>query len=188
MTNPSPGNGTVDWVTLVRPFVRIGLLRTGPQTLPASPLLLGLVLCAFAIVSAVAYGMRYDLKVVTAAVFVELGLLSLFVAAVLALYGHAERILQTLTALVGCGAMIGTIMLPLQVWFVQAELDQEQGLRHVLVVLVFLVWEVLIRGHIFRHALNRGLAFGVMLSIAYFWLALEMIKRLLVALGAVQLS
>jgi hypothetical protein len=83
--------------------------------------------------------------------------------------------------------MIGLITLPLQVWFVQAELNRQQGAQHVLIVLLFLIWEVLIRGHIFKHALDRGLAFGVMLSIAYFWLALEIVKRLLVGLGAVEL-
>ena len=187
MTSSPPGNGPVDWATLVRPFVNIGLLREGPQSLPASRFLLGLVLFAFALISAIAYGMRYDLRVVAAAVVVELGLLSVFVLAVLTLFGRAERFLQTLTALIGCGAMIGVIMLPLQIWFVQAELEQQQGPQHVLVVLLFLIWEVLIRGHIFRHALDKGLAFGVMLSIAYFWLALEMVKRLLVGLGAVEI-
>ena len=174
-------------MTLLKPFISIILLRTGPQMLPTSQLLLGLVVLVFAVISAIAYGMRYDLQVVTAAVIVELGLLSTFVAAVLTLYGRPERIVQTLTALIGCGAMIGLITLPLQVWFVQSELNQQQGAQHVLIVLLFLIWEVLIRGHIFKHALDRGLAFGVMLSIAYFWLALEIVKRLLVGLGAVEL-
>jgi hypothetical protein len=167
--------------------MNIIVLRAGPQVLPTSRFLLGLVLVGFALVSAVGYGMRYDLRVVSAAVVVELGLLSIFVAAILTLYGRAERIMQTLTALVGCGAMLGLVMLPLQVWFVQTELNDQQGPQHVLIVLLFLIWEVLIRGHIFKHALDRGLAFGVMLSIAYFWLALEVVRGLLVGLGAVEL-
>ena len=71
VTSSSPSNGPVDWISLVRPFVNIGLLRTGPQILPASRFLLGLMLFAFALVSAVAYGMRYDLRVVSAAVVGE---------------------------------------------------------------------------------------------------------------------
>ena len=188
VSNSSHGNGQVDWMTLVRPFISISLLRAGPQMLPKSGLLLGLVMLIFAVISAIAYGMRYDLQVVSAAVVVELAMLSTFVAAVLTLYGRSERIVQTLTALVGCGAMIGLVMLPLQVLFIQAELNQQQGAQHVLIVLLFLIWEVLIRGHIFRHALDRGLTFGLMLSITYFWLALEIMKRLLVGLGAVELT
>ncbi|MEM7405785.1 MAG: hypothetical protein AAF458_10870 [Pseudomonadota bacterium] len=168
---------------LFKPFIGIGLLQVAPQALPASRFLLGLTLTGYLGVLLIAYGMRYGFAATLIAAVAEAGMLAAFVAILLTISGKPERQLQTLCALYGCGAVLGFLLLPVNAWFLNAvESDTVTGL-HTLAWLFLAAWEILIRTHVFRHALERGWFNAMVYSVLYFWLGFRIMPALLEALG-----
>src|SRR5690606_2571217 len=90
-------------------FVDIVLHRRGPQDLPASQFLLGLVLIAYAVVMAVVLivisATRVDVILMMLELVVDLAVVYL----VLAAFQKARRFLQTATALVGTAVLLSLI-------------------------------------------------------------------------------
>lgn len=88
----------------------------------------------------------------------------LFALAVMWLAGKPQRLVQTLTALAGTGALLGALGVPL-VWHA-ARVQQTGGPSSAVVVgwLVLLVWTVAVQAHIFRHALSTRYGFGLMVA------------------------
>ena len=97
---------------LIHPFVQIILLRMNPQDLPASGTLLALALIAHAAAGAAlaSVNLRFD-HALTAGV-VETALMCGLTAGLLMLRTLSERIIQTLTALAGAGALVGFAAFP----------------------------------------------------------------------------
>lgn len=98
---------------LIRLFLDILLFKKGPQDVPGSPLLLGLaagtdLLAGFALAALETAWLDALLQAITG-----LGLLTLFLAAALALTGKWSRWLKTASALLGCDALLTSAALPL---------------------------------------------------------------------------
>jgi hypothetical protein len=154
-------------LTLIRAFGSMCLLRLRPQDIPASPVLLAVTLVSY-LGANVAVSLL-DTALVEALVLVVLGTLLGIVLTVAALYlrRHAERITQTLTALLGTGVVMSVPAYALRRWF---SLLQAQDLRSELAVhlwiLVF-IWNLLIMAHILRHALSTRFVFGFFIAVGY---------------------
>jgi hypothetical protein len=174
----------MNWFTLIQPFVDIALLRTGPQALPSSRFLLAVTYAGYMAIAAITFSMRYGPAVVAATAALDVLLLTGFVAIVLDVKGQRARVLQSLTALLGSGAVLGFCVLPIQVWFMQAEHGDAINPGHVLIWLLLVGWDLLIRANVLRHALECSWWLSLAFSLAYFWISLRLIQTLLVAMGA----
>lgn len=172
--------------SLIKPFIGIGLLQVTPQSLPASRFLLGLTISGYLVVLLIAYGMRYGFAATVVAALAEAALLGAFVSVLLTLNRKSERQIQTLTALYGCGAVLGFLLLPVSAWFLDAVESESVTGAHTLVWLLLAAWEILIRTHVFRHAIERGWFNAVVYSVLYFWLGLRIMPALLDALGTLE--
>ena len=158
---------------LLAAFAQICLLRQGPQILPASGFLLGVVVALNLLVSTAGLLLTFGLgdallrAVADAAIAMALAYLILLAG------GRQARALQTLTALFGVGALIAFISLPF-VWTAAQSGGQGGGLGGLLggVLTAILFWSVAIIGGVFRHALSIGLFAGTMVAIAYVFMAL----------------
>lgn len=150
---------------LLKAFAQIALLKRGPEALPKASILL---------VAAVAIQLGADLL----RLFVGAGLDSriLFLLAVsmlfaafcfallLQLYRRRARLIQTLTAVFGAGAIVSLadtlIVQPvIGIFGASVELSMLLGL---------LAWSLIINAHILRRALDVSLAIGAMLAIIIF--------------------
>jgi hypothetical protein len=146
------------------------LLRRGPQDLPYSPgLLAALVLALLAFNAVVAA----QVPRVSAAqeVFAVLLLLGL-VRATLALAGKPERFMQTATAMIGVRIVFMLLSLPLVVYVTSLPQDVAQltGGQTLVVLLgsaVLFAWQVAVRGHVLRHALDQPMRIGVLVGVIY---------------------
>jgi hypothetical protein len=75
-----------------------------------------------------------------------------------------ERLTQTITALAGCGVLLGIITLPL------LALNQisSEGIEIIaLLILCVSIWQIVVFSHILKHALSIPYALAVILTIIY---------------------
>lgn len=151
---------------LFKLYVDICLPRAGPQDLPATQSVLILSLLAY-------IAPRIVLSVTTPsfehAVFhelVDILILVLVTFILLRLRHLPQRLLQTLSALAGTGAVIGLFGLPL------ALIPNIPQL--LLLLLPIMVWDLTVTGHILRHALNVSLPMGILTGIGYLLISLTL--------------
>jgi len=85
-------------------------------------------------------------------------------AAVIVSHGHTPRLLQTVSAILGCGAMISFLFLASNV--VLGYVAQETTVR--LVGTLILLWSVPVEGHIIARAIDRQWFIGIIMAIAVF--------------------
>jgi hypothetical protein len=155
----------------LKAFLDIVLWRRGPQDLPASRLLLWLTAAAYVAVSV----MQLTLLEEPAAawvVFVVLDpvLLTLGVYLLLKLFGKTDRFLQTATAVLGTGVVLGLGMfLPVQWLLIEAGATPESTVAGS-VALGMVVIFALVTGRILKLSTETNLFTGVTLSLTYFLL------------------
>lgn len=163
---------------LITIWIDICLLRAAPQDLPASRVLPGLALACYVLISFLASLSFYTKGDAFQVAVTDLVLLLAFVSGLLYLQGRTARINQTLSALAGCGSLLGMVALPL-VQFLGPDVKAEEV---PLVVSVFwlclFVWNLLVVAHIMRHALSSSLAIGIGVSVIYALINIQVIGAL----------
>jgi len=169
---------------LLLTFWRILLLRSEPQSIPASSSLLwlalllhfgvGFVLSLFSL--SFSFSLLYALVSTLTTVAVMHGMLLLFKKQV--------RTTQSLTALAVCESMLGLMLLPLSVLYIVASGSDE--LRALLAILSLLVlgWNVALMAHILRSALEISKGLGFVYSVVYLIIAMNVGEMVSVAGGA----
>lgn len=152
---------------LLRAILRIALLQSGPQSLPASRELTFVVIAAHWGLGLVLSLFDATLPVALIAALVGTLLMVAVIHGLLTMRGFPERLYQTVTAMGGCELLIGLLAVPLTAWFY---LDG-QSEAAALLSLVLVGWSLAIAAHIFHHSLeiNRFASFG--LSLAYLFVS-----------------
>lgn len=161
---------------LVKLFWDICRLQKGPQDVPAAHVLFWLLLCAGFIVDLIIAVNFVDFQ--HALLLVPADTLALFgvVAGLLVILGYANRIIQTLTALIGTGLIFSLIRLP--VMFIVRLVPQNAGLFG-FVEIIILVWSLVVIAHILRHALSIHLLLAGALAFGYFMLSYQLVNYLI---------
>jgi hypothetical protein len=92
--------------------------------------------------------------------------------------GRSARIVQTVTALAGTGAIITLLALPLSGWLRGADQAAGEGGFALLLLLILTGWSLAIAGHIFRHALSIPYFVGLVLAGAFYWISISVFRSL----------
>lgn len=164
-------------------FVDIALHRRGPEDLPASQFLLGLVLFAYGVVTLLTFmvisATQADVVLVAVELAIDLGMVFLL----LQLFRKTPRFLQTATALVGTGAVLSLIGIPLLHWdeVLQAPPTQLTTPRFLMVAL--LVWSLDIAGFIVAKALDKPYIVGLCIVVVYELTSMSLREALFPAVG-----
>ncbi|MGR8920836.1 MAG: hypothetical protein ACU85V_14570 [Gammaproteobacteria bacterium] len=163
-------------VTLLRAFWSLSTLRLAPQDIPRSTALLALATLANVSLSTAINQIQLPLGSALLVAGLEMLVLFGLSSALLFYLSFGARIVQTLTALMGCGALIGAVVLGLMAVLGP---DIPTGLR----VLVFL-WNLLVMAHILRHALNVHFVLAFFIAVGYAIFLLQVIVFIGTRLGA----
>jgi hypothetical protein len=92
---------------LLRMFVDIAIWRRGPQDLPASTTLLGMVSVCYVLVTAIQAGIRgWDLRSSVLLLIIDLVMQAAWLWSVLAFFARRSRFLQTFCAFLGVSALL----------------------------------------------------------------------------------
>lgn len=154
----------------LRIIIDIVLWRRGPQDIPASGLLLAITLAVYVLVGVVQLALL-DEPGAAWLVFLlaDPALLVAFVWLMLRLYGHPERFLQTATAVLGTGALLGVVLyLPVQVMLTGPGASPEDSPLAPVAALLLVAAFVLVTGRILKLATGANLFTGIAASLTYF--------------------
>lgn len=150
---------------LLRTFVDIIALRKGPDSVPASWLvlaialvLMGLSSCASVVMIDVDRERSYPLMLLAYA----LGIL--FYSAVVLLSGRAKRLLQAISSIVACGSIITLFVVV--VFVAGTPLLGREGAAAAATLVLF--WSVPVEGHIIARAIGQHWFVGIAIAMTAF--------------------
>jgi hypothetical protein len=150
---------------LVRTLFDITLLRKGPDSIPASTILLLIVvgLWLFSSLAILSLIEQYDERDFIIGLYTALAGVVAYTG-ILVLAGHASRAMQTITAILGCGALISLVFVAEFVLFTPVVGPRVSGI----VAQLILLWSVPVEGHIIARALNRHWYLGIVIAVGVF--------------------
>ena len=152
-------------------FLQIALRRRGPEDLPDSQFLMLLAGSAYVLTQGVLAAPVYGSPIELArSLVLDLILLCGCLWGLLRLAGHASRFRQTLTAVLGTGALLTVCMMPFNYWLDVAGEPGKPALAPTIGLLGIVSWSLVVNGHIFSRALSRPFLAGLAISVAYFFL------------------
>lgn len=149
---------------LIQAFFDIALWRRGPQDLPSSKSLAWLVALIYGVSDTLQVSLLgWNLRSAVLLVIIDTLMICAWVWSLLAFFGHRERFVQTISAILGAGALITLFDLlvsgtELLIGGSVRSPDEWVLLRLFIVLLVL--------GRILQQALDRGLLVGMMLTFA----------------------
>jgi hypothetical protein len=125
-----------------------------PQDLPASRSLMYLTIIAYGLISLLLLWPKLGALVGLLLVIAEIMVISAFIQLILYVKKHPGRFVQALTAVMGAGAVISILMLPL-VYGVYTSGGVEQVSSMVLLAIYILfAWSLTVNAYIFRFAFD----------------------------------
>jgi hypothetical protein len=149
----------------IKTLLEILTIRKGPDAIPQSWLLLNMATAMWFLPLLLAALLVPGFGGSAVAVSVAGWALSLVCyASVVVLAGYSRRLLQSLTAIIGCGAIIflaqvaGLVTLSLVLGAAFAQI----------IVYLLLFWSVHVKGHIIARTINREWYVGLVIAIAVF--------------------
>ncbi len=166
---------------LIKALVDIILLRSGPDSIPRSILVLvmALGLWLFAWLAGLALIEWIDETDFLLGLFTGWGGFLTY-AVVVAASGHSGRMTQTLAAIVGCGALLllayVTESVLLRPFLGDRMTDLASGLT--------LLWSIPVEGHIIARAIDRHWYIGILIAIGVFFLQTVVYGRVMTAPAA----
>jgi hypothetical protein len=172
-------------LSLFRFFLQLCLLRTRPQDLPSSEVLLGLTAAVNVVIGAVVVTPTLGSPMTALmASLLDTLVLGGAVWLLLRFRDHPARFVQTATAALGVSAVIAVLSLPLQ-WMLPADAESVTGTAEAasLLFLVLIIWLQVALGHVLRHALDVSLALGIGLAFLYSMISGVVIQSLFMVPG-----
>jgi hypothetical protein len=157
---------------LAKAFWDIALWRRTPAQLPASSFFLGLVAAAAALLEAAsAFLPPVSTDRIFIRVVLSVGMPLAFVWAVMLLTRRRQRFLQTGIALLGVGVLAQLALYPIQSLIQVIGSERVASVPLGVLWLVGLIWYLLACAHVWRSALDSGIAIGIAVSVGYFLLS-----------------
>jgi len=163
---------------IIDPFIQICLLRRGPQDLPTSGILLAIALTAQTVMTILLSGVTLSVPGALLSGVVDTALLVVLTGTLLYVQGRNVRVVQTLTALAGTGAIITLVALPLSGWLHGVDQAAGEGGFALLLLLILTGWSLAVAGHIFRHALSVPYFVGLVLAVVFYWISISVFRAL----------
>lgn len=151
--------------SLIKALFDITLLRKGPDVIPHSFVLLflSIVLWVCSGLAAIPLVAGYDETQFVQGLF-NGGLGILCYSAIVVISGHSDRLLQTLTAIIGCGALIWIAFVAVFALFLPF---LGEFPTYVIATLI-IFWSVPVEGHIIARAIDRHWYFGIAIAMIVF--------------------
>ena len=154
---------------IFKAFIDVFLLRRGPDDLPKSSLLLAMAIGLAIVVNFLFYAVvesefETDLFLEFATELVKIASYII----ILLVFGLFSRIMQTMTAIIGCNAILGlvlTVILMLSQPFQNMELDAAFAW-------LITFWLILVEGHIISRAVQLHRVTGIAIAVVIFILQL----------------
>jgi len=155
----------------VKALVNIALRKLGPEDLPDSQFLLILTLAAYLLLQVPLVWIVFGVSGVLAqSIIADVAMLFAFLWLLLRVTGYGSRYRQTLTALLGTGALLSALSMPLSIWHQMAVNRGSGAALPSTIIFAITLWSIAIDGHILSRALSKSYGIGLLVAVAYFFL------------------
>lgn len=151
---------------LVRSLADIAMLRGDPGSLPSSWASVALFVLAYAVADIVV-AWTGGVQPVLARTAVDLALTLPFFWLLLAITRRTHRFRQTINAALGVYVLLTPVIIVLLLLWNQARSNEALALLLTASFTIFMIWYLLIVGHILRSALDTGLVTGFAISVTW---------------------
>ncbi|NQV85550.1 MAG: hypothetical protein HQ492_00535 [Woeseiaceae bacterium] len=159
-----------DVLTLFKTLFDIIRLQKGPEAIPHSPVLFALLASAWTAAAAAVTAMIGQLNQSDFAISMLLGIIALVIyAAVIVFSQKSSRVLQSLTAILGCGVLLECLFVTGYLSLTPILGKDVAGLASFLILL----WSVPVEGHIIARAIDRHWYVGLLIAIAVFLIQIQ---------------
>lgn len=156
-------------LTISRAYWGLCTLRNGPQDLPHSPSLFAVTAATNLVISVLINQLSLEFGQAVLIAGIEFAVLLSLTALLLVLFRFPGRLVQTLTALMGSGALIGFVVLV--AFTILPEIP-------VMMRLGIFVWNLVVMAHILRHALVIHIAAGFVIALGYAMVLMQIVWAL----------
>ncbi len=160
---------------MINNYWKICRFQLGPQDLPSSQGLLVVTLLLYLLMSTIIAGFELSPAMATFYAALDAALLLGMIRMMLWVRDLWPRYQQTTIALLGSGVVFGFMAVPLLWWRLQYG-DPAEAFLPVLLIIVLMVWNVAVVGHILRHALDVPFYVGVGLSLLYVYASATILR------------
>ena len=160
-------------------LLAIMLLRAGPQHLPYSPPLLGVLTLLYVASGVLVIAATMDVSQAIANLVLDVAVLFAFSYFCLSVLRLKARFVQMVSALTGIGALYHLLAWPLFVQLNDMQPEQQDVTIIALLMLLLISWQVLVFAHVFRHAMQMSMVRALALSFGYLFLSMSVAELLL---------
>jgi hypothetical protein len=158
-------------LTLINTLFDIIRLRKGPEAIPHSSVLFVMIVAAWMVMGALVTAMIAELDQADFTISTMLGVIALVLYAVVVVWsGRSSRLLQTLTAILGCGVLLQCIFI-VGYAFLTPLLGKGSSM---VVTYLVLLWSVPVEGHIIARAIDRQWYVGFLVALAVFLIQIQL--------------
>ena len=167
---------------LIRTLLDIIRLQKGPDAIPHSNVLFGVAIAFWLFAGMVMTLATPELDQKDFVLGTLIGVVGLSCyAAIIVASGKSTRLLQAITAVIGCGALLSLIVVICDALLSMFVRENLAGL----IVTLILLWSVPVEGHIISRTIDRHWYLGVVIAMAVFVLQLFLYSAIDPAPGAV---
>ncbi len=156
-------------LTLLQTLADIMLFRRGPEAIPRSSVVFAIVVVLWLVVDIAGVLLTAESGIRNLQLTLMVGIPGILVyVAFVQLNGKSDRVLQMLSAVIGCSALFN---IPLSFLLATAKYSPNEGgipLLTALVILVIYLWSINVDGHILAKSLNFPHAFGTAIALSVF--------------------
>ena len=153
-------------------------LKSAPQDLTYSPRLMVQLAVAYVFSGIVVLQTTLNPDDMFAGILLGFFVQYVFTYLVLQALGRGSRFLQTFCAILGVGILFNLLSWPVFSVLSDASLSDALKSSMSLVFLMLISWEVLVKAHIFRHALDMKMFGALALSFSLFFISIALSQLL----------
>jgi len=164
---------------LLKIFVDICLFRAKPEQLPYSYFLMMLCIIAYMVSGMAVSLINQSVSKAVLIVVVDTVMMLSFIYVGLWIRSFLNRARKTITAIAGTGTLFTIIGLPLMMALNNQPKDQSSIFS--VLILIVVIWNVAVVGHILRSALSMPSWVGVTIALMYFYVSINVLSVLSLA-------
>jgi len=157
-------------------FWKICLFKLAPQDLPVSSFLLLVSMLGYGLAGVLVGLMSLSPGQAIISSVLDIALVGSMTQLLLWIKEMGPRFQQAFTALMGTGAIMGFLALPLV--FLQVQAGDQPALLPSVMLLGLVMWSLGIVGHILRHTISAPFYVGVLLAVLYMYVSMSIMRSL----------
>lgn len=165
-------------MSVLQNLIALLILKATPQDLPYSKQLTLKLVAAYVVSGIVVLQATLNPDGLIQELLLGLLIQLVFTYAVLRALNYGARFLQTLCAILGAGILFNLISWPILAMLSDAAASDTMKSSLSLMFLMIMSWEVLVKAHIYKHALAIKMFSALALSFSLFFISIALLQLL----------